>query len=50
VDRARAAFPAAPAYLVAGHGLTTWAVDIAGARRHLEALEFMLACALAESG
>jgi methylthioribulose-1-phosphate dehydratase len=50
VDRALAAFPTAPAYLVAGHGLTTWAVDVAGARRHLEALEVMLACALAEAG
>jgi methylthioribulose-1-phosphate dehydratase len=34
-------------YLVAGHGLTTWGADAAAARRHVEALEFMLACELA---
>ena len=35
-------------YLVAGHGLTTWGVDLVAVRRHLEALELLLACAGAE--
>jgi 2,3-diketo-5-methylthio-1-phosphopentane phosphatase/methylthioribulose-1-phosphate dehydratase len=38
----------APAYLVAGHGLTTWGADPTSVLRHVEALEFMLACELAE--
>ena len=33
-------------YLIDGHGLYAWGEDIAEARRHLEALEFMLACEL----
>jgi methylthioribulose-1-phosphate dehydratase len=33
-------------YLIDGHGLYAWGSDIAEARRHLEALEFMLACEL----
>lgn len=37
----------APAYLVEGHGLTRWGADPAQSRRHVEALEFMLACELA---
>ncbi len=40
--------PSVPAYLVAGHGLTTWAPDVPTLQRHLEALEFLLACRLAE--
>lgn len=32
------------AYLIAGHGLYTWGRDEAEARRHLEALEFLLDC------
>ena len=35
------------AYLVEGHGLTTWAADADHARHHTEALELMLACELA---
>jgi methylthioribulose-1-phosphate dehydratase len=35
-------------YLVEGHGLTTWAADVGTLRRHVEALEFLLACALHE--
>lgn len=35
------------AYLVEGHGLTTWGRDVAEVRRQVEALEFMLACELA---
>lgn len=34
------------AYLIEGHGLYTWGRDMAEAKRHLEALEFMLACEL----
>ena len=32
------------AYLIAGHGLYTWGRDEAEARRHLDALEFLLDC------
>ena len=31
-------------YLIAGHGLYAWGSDIAKAMRHLEAIDFMLAC------
>lgn len=31
-------------YLIAGHGLYTWGESIAEAKRHLEALEFLLEC------
>jgi methylthioribulose-1-phosphate dehydratase len=34
------------AYLIDGHGIYTWGRDMAETRRHLEALEFMLACEL----
>ena len=40
--------PPLPAYLLAGHGVYTWGATMADARRHLEALEFMLACILEE--
>jgi len=33
-------------YLLAGHGLYTWGKDVTEARRHLEALEFLLDCGL----
>jgi methylthioribulose-1-phosphate dehydratase len=33
-------------YLIAGHGLYAWGKDIAEARRHLDAFEFMLGCEL----
>ena len=33
-------------YLIVGHGLYAWGRDLAEARRHLEAFEFMLACEL----
>jgi 2,3-diketo-5-methylthio-1-phosphopentane phosphatase/methylthioribulose-1-phosphate dehydratase len=36
----------APAYLVEGHGLTTWGADVDHARHRTEALEFLLACEL----
>ncbi|MBS0381601.1 MAG: methylthioribulose 1-phosphate dehydratase [Proteobacteria bacterium] len=34
------------AYLIDGHGLYTWGSSMAEAKRHLEALEFLLACEL----
>ncbi len=34
------------AYLIDGHGIYTWGRNLAEARRHLEALEFLLACEL----
>ncbi len=33
-------------YLLVGHGLYTWGKDVAETRRHVEALEFLLNCAL----
>lgn len=33
-----------PAYLIEGHGTYVWGRDLAEARRHLEALEFLLQC------
>ena len=37
-----------PAYLLAGHGLYAWGATMSDARRHLEGLEFLLACTLEE--
>jgi len=34
------------AYLIDGHGVYTWGRDMEEAKRHLEAMEFMLACEL----
>jgi 2,3-diketo-5-methylthio-1-phosphopentane phosphatase/methylthioribulose-1-phosphate dehydratase len=42
----RLARSAAPAYLVEGHGLTTWGESVEQARHRTEALEFLLACEL----
>lgn len=39
-----AAAPDMKAYLIAGHGLYTWGESIGEAKRHLEALEFLLEC------
>lgn len=33
-------------FLVRGHGLYTWGADVATARRHLEAFEFLFTCEL----
>lgn len=33
-------------YLIDGHGIYAWGVDMAEARRHLEAFEFLLNCEL----
>jgi methylthioribulose-1-phosphate dehydratase len=47
---ARRIAPAAavPGFLLAGHGLYAWGATAADARRHVEALEFLLACHLEE--
>jgi len=37
-----------PGYLLAGHGLYAWGATLTDARRHVEALEFLLACTLEE--
>jgi methylthioribulose-1-phosphate dehydratase len=37
-----------PGYLLAGHGLYAWGTTPADARRHVEGLEFLLACTLEE--
>lgn len=38
--------PDCPAYLIAGHGLYTWASDMRSCLRHIEALEFICSCEL----
>ena len=50
-ERAEAALepdPAVPGYLLAGHGLYVWGATMVDARRHLEGIEFLLACSLEE--
>ncbi len=42
------AAPPVPGFLLAGHGLYAWGATAADARRHVEALEFLLACHLEE--
>ena len=37
-----------PGYLIAGHGLYVWGASVAAACRHVEALDFLLACVLEE--
>jgi len=37
-----------PGFLLAGHGLYAWGATAADARRHVESLEFLLACHLEE--
>ena len=49
IDQRMAEHPGARGYLVAGHGLTTWATDVPSLARHVEALEFILACELGTS-
>jgi methylthioribulose-1-phosphate dehydratase len=39
---------AVPGFLLAGHGLYAWGPTAADARRHVEGLEFLLACHLEE--
>jgi methylthioribulose-1-phosphate dehydratase len=45
---ARLAASTVPGYLLAGHGLYAWGATMSDARRHLEGLEFLLACTLEE--
>ena len=45
---ARLGSGAVPGYLLAGHGLYAWGATMNDARRHLEGLEFLLACTLEE--
>ncbi len=40
------AHPEAPGYLIRGHGLYTWGETMAVCLRHIEAMEFLLACEL----
>jgi methylthioribulose-1-phosphate dehydratase len=44
----RAGTPLVPGYLLAGHGLYAWGRTMDEARRHLEGIEFLLACTLEE--
>ncbi len=46
VDRWIAQGNTLPAYLIDGHGLYAWGLDLAEARRHLDAIEFLLGCEL----
>lgn len=39
-----------PAYLIRGHGVYVWGRDYPAAFRHLEALDFLLTCAVARPG
>jgi methylthioribulose-1-phosphate dehydratase len=48
IENALEAKPGVPGYLLAGHGLYTWGRTMGAARRHLEGLEFLLACELEE--
>ncbi len=38
--------PNTPAYLIRGHGLYTWGATMADTLRHIEAMEFLMACEL----
>lgn len=42
--RLRDAKPLTHGYLIRKHGLYTWGIDLAEARRHIEILEFLLEC------
>jgi methylthioribulose-1-phosphate dehydratase len=46
VETRLGAEPAAVGFLISGHGLYTWGLDMGEARRHIEALEFILDCEL----
>jgi len=39
-------YPMTPAYLIRGHGLYTWGATMADTLRHIEAMEFLMACEL----
>jgi methylthioribulose-1-phosphate dehydratase len=48
VEERLGAVPQVPGYLLAGHGVYAWGATMAAAKRHLEALEFLLSCELEE--
>lgn len=48
IERRLSSHAPAPGYLLAGHGLYAWGANMPEARRHLEGLEFLLACHLEE--
>ncbi|MBV8246624.1 MAG: methylthioribulose 1-phosphate dehydratase [Candidatus Eremiobacteraeota bacterium] len=48
IEAALGAGPSLPAYLLEGHGIYTWGASMNDARRHLEALQFLLECTLEE--
>lgn len=48
-DHVRAGWPMPWGFLVAGHGIYAVGETIGACRRHLEAIEFLLACVLEES-
>lgn len=48
IEQALANAPGVPGYLLAGHGLYAWGATADDARRHLEGIEFLLACSLEE--
>lgn len=45
VERYLQTRPDVPGFLIRGHGLTAWGDDMPSARKHLEVLEFLCACA-----
>ena len=44
VDGHLAAAPACPAFILAGHGIYSWGSTVAEAKRHSEAMEFLMEC------
>lgn len=50
VDAWLDANPRAWGYLIAGHGLYTWGIDVQETLRHLEAFEFLFDCELTTRG
>jgi methylthioribulose-1-phosphate dehydratase len=48
IEERLGAAPAAPGYLLEGHGAYAWGATMSDARRHLEAFEFLFACVLEE--
>ena len=46
VDKYMDTHPPVYGYLIAGHGLYTWGMDVKQTLRHLEAFEFLFACEL----
>ena len=44
VDEYLATGPACPAFILAGHGIYSWGQSVAEAKRHSEAMEFLMEC------